>query len=112
MDLVTKAFQEAAAQTPNRRIVLDQENRFVAAARLGVFGWFGRRNWQRAIYSRQKNQEGRTRPDAAGHFNPPLVLFDDAIDSGQAEARPFTEFFGGEKWLKNSRQVLGPNTAT
>src|ERR1051326_3589320 len=46
------------------------------------------------------------------HLDPALVMFDYAVDGGQAQSRAATDGLGGKKGLKNPRQVfLGNATA-
>ena len=43
-------------------------------------------------------------PGFAADLEPALVLFDNAIDRGEAQASAFADFLGGEKWFKQMRQ--------
>ena len=61
--------------------------------------------------ARYEHLKGRSFAHFAFHFNPTLVLFDDAINCGQPQAGAFPHLLGGKKWFKDAAQVLRSDTA-
>ena len=43
-----------------------------------------------------------SRADLARDFHPALMLFQDAVNSGQAETGAFADFFGGKEWFEDA----------
>src|SRR5258708_19928184 len=64
------------------------------------------------IQGRQKYLEIRSHVDLAIDFDPTLVLRDDAENRRQTEARSFAGLLGGEKGLKDSREIFRWNAPT
>ena len=54
----------------------------------------------------KEDPEGGARTDFAGDFDPALVLLDDAVDGGQAEAGAFADLLGGEERFEDAVQRL------
>ena len=50
--------------------------------------------------------KGSAFADGAFDLNPALMLLNDAVNRGEAEASAFANFLGGEKRLKDARNVF------
>ena len=78
-------------------------------------GLLGGRHSQRAAAGRsrggQKDLKSRAFANAALHGDPALMLLDDAINRGQAQAGAAVHFLGGEKRLENPAQIFRRDAA-
>ena len=63
------------------------------------------------VPGREIDLEGGAFAEAAGHRDPALMLLDNAINRGQAQARAAAQFLGGEKRLEDAAQILRRNAA-
>src|SRR5436309_2009684 len=61
--------------------------------------------------SREKHLESAAAPHLAPDFDPALVLFDDAIDSGEAQTSTFADFLCGKERFKDAFEGFGIHTA-
>src|SRR5208282_3280863 len=57
--------------------------------------------------AREEDLKSGPLADLALDFNPPLVLFDNAIDGGEAQAGSLAELLGGKEGLEDPPQILG-----
>ena len=70
------------------------------------------RPFRRLICDREINIEGGAVAGFAGGFDPALMLVDDAVNGGQAQAGTFADFLGGEKRLEQVAQRNGIHAAS
>src|SRR5579859_2807698 len=108
---IARGGKRFAGQFANLFVVFDEENCFRAAMGGGVcllkcerIGW---RSDQGKINLERRAAAGLAiNPDVAA------VLFEDDVDHREAETRAFADFLGGEKRLKDSREVFRSDAGT
>lgn len=59
-----------------------------------------------SLLHRQKQAKRRALPGFALHLNAAAMLFDDAIDDRQAQARARALGFRGEEWIEDRLHIL------
>ena len=84
-NVVTEGFEHPLRGQPNREVVFYEQNPFGTSARRR-FGLLGSGAGEGRWNDRQENSERCARADVGRYLDPTLVLFDDAMNRGQAEA--------------------------
>ena len=64
-----------------------------------------------SLLAGKEDVEGAALADFAADFDPALVLLDNAIDGGQAQAGAFADFLGGEERLEDAGHGGGVHAA-
>src|SRR5271166_1040072 len=103
--IVAAALENRAACQAHQSLVLDDKYRLGARlARLLVGSLrLGRRS---PGHAREMNPELGADADARVHLYPPLVLLDDAVNSGEAQARSLPDLLGREERIEDARHDL------
>ena len=102
-DFVAIFFQAALDDGAHGRFVLDEENGFRPTghgALIGARVACGRG----AARGRQVDLEGRALPELALHFDPALMLFDDAVNGGESQTGALAKFLRGKERLEEAAQ--------
>ena len=112
-DAGTLPFEDAADEFAERRIVLDDEDGFVAAARrlTGLArGLFPREPHRTATAGDRRGRLSRGPTSHQWTFDP-AQLIDDAVNGGEPEAGAFADLLGGEERFKNAAKRFGIDPA-
>src|SRR5205807_4789269 len=102
---VAETFEHVARQSAQGRFVFGDEDRLRAAGERRGRGRL--LDFRSALVHGQIDAEGRAVPRFAIDVDVPVVLFDDAVGHGEAEARAFAQLFGREERLEDARLRLG-----
>src|SRR2546423_11550587 len=103
--------KETAHQFADWGLVFDDQDGFGTATHLLLNGRDLLGRWRGISGAGEKNLEGRAATDLTFNFDPSLVLFNDAINSSQTQARALADFLGREERLEQTGQGLGGNAA-
>ena len=107
---VAQTFEHGLAHLQQGRFILNQQDGLrTATGTLCLFLRRGRR--RRAGGARQIEREGGPRKGGASDVDHAVVLSDDAVDRGQAQADPLAEFLGGEEGVEDPCEGLPVHAA-
>src|SRR6185437_10905794 len=100
-DLISLTLKNFMRQLTQHRLIFDEQNRFTWST-----AWCFRFDLGRESHliegSRQVNSKGRSFSDFALNSDVPPALFDDSIDSRQAQARAFVSRLRRKERFKNA----------
>src|SRR5262245_55095416 len=110
-NMIALTLKKTGHERTHGRFVFNDEDGFGATADSHLEGFaFGWRCFLGLM--RQKDLEGRAFAEFTGHFDPSMMLLNDAVHGGETQARSFANLLGREERLEYAVQVFGSNPAT
>ena len=109
--IVAALLQRHGGEVADHFLVFHQQDRLDARAGGALGTDHDAGDGHRLLGRRQKDAERRAFPRLADHVDVPLVLLDDAVDDGQAQAGALAEFLGGEERLEDARLHFAAHAA-
>src|SRR6516225_6794600 len=99
-DPVTVGFQDDFAEMQNGFLVVHNKNQFALSRRQWSWPFFFLSSLA-SLQSRKINHELRSFIDLALYVDETTVAVDDPLGCGESEARPLSQFLGGEEWIED-----------
>ena len=109
-DFVALPLQQLAGEAAQADLVFNQQHLLVAPAWSLMEGGLGL-GARRFGTSGQEHLEDGPLADFTVHFDPSVMLFDNAVHGGQSETRSLPHRFGGEKRFEYSQQMFRRDAA-